>query len=604
MIKKYSFIFISLHKINAERLCVGLEYKYMQSTFKIWSLGFLGIVLISACSGGLEQVTGGGEPPLRLVKPASGTAVAGQVAITGKCVTGTDVAITIPGNTASDAGTVPCEADVFAKTIYLEGSDGVKEIRFAQIGGTVNITTSGSLIKDSQAPLLVISSPTSYEFVVGSSKTVSGTCEYGTSLEISYGNSVVGPTEADCYPEGTFGFNISLSGSAYSGTKSLTIKQKDKAGNEATAVRYFTFGASNSWIQMTTTNPPSARSGATTVWTGSKYIVWGGDDEDTAAYIFDPGQNIWTRSVTINAPSARSGHTAIWTGTKMIIWGGVISTPSLTYYNSGAAYDPSNDTWTTITTTSAPTARSRHVAVYTSGATTPEMFVWGGQDGSSSKSDGAAYNPTTNTWRSLAAVPGGFNARVDHSAIWTGTRVVVWGGRPDSCATSACFYNDGAAWTPAGATGSWATISSTSAPTARVYGAVVWTGTKMLVWGGSSDITNKTGVDTGAVWTDNGGTGSWSAISTTSDPSARFNFVGAWIPGSKLMVWGGSNGATLQTGAYLYDPDTNAWSTAATIDQPSSREAAAFAAGSAHVFVWGGFSGSNVDTGSLYVPSQ
>ena len=42
--------------------------------------------------------------------------------------------------------------------------------------------------------------------------------------------------------------------------------------------------------------------------------------------------------------------------------------------NTGGRYDPSTDSWTATSTTDAPDARDRHTAVWTGS----EMIVWGG----------------------------------------------------------------------------------------------------------------------------------------------------------------------------------------------------------------------------------
>jgi len=55
-----------------------------------------------------------------------------------------------------------------------------------------------------------------------------------------------------------------------------------------------------------------------------------------------------------------------------------------------------------------------------------EMIVWGGATGQNQdelRADGAAYEPATNGWRTLPAAP--IAARVDPSAVWTGTEMIV-----------------------------------------------------------------------------------------------------------------------------------------------------------------------------------
>ena len=66
-----------------------------------------------------------------------------------------------------------------------------------------------------------------------------------------------------------------------------------------------------------------------------------------------------------------------------------------------------------------------------------------------------------------------------HTAVWTGSKMIVWGG-----ATATARLNTGGLYDPA--TDSWAATTLTSAPTARTGHTAVWTGDRMIVWGGLS----------------------------------------------------------------------------------------------------------------------
>jgi hypothetical protein len=86
-----------------------------------------------------------------------------------------------------------------------------------------------------------------------------------------------------------------------------------------------------------------ARSGHTAVWTGNEMIVWGGHgDFDLLTYYFntgaryDPSTNSWTATSIVNAPEGRYHHTAVWTGNEMIVWGGILYSNSST--NTGGRY--------------------------------------------------------------------------------------------------------------------------------------------------------------------------------------------------------------------------------------------------------------------------
>ncbi len=56
------------------------------------------------------------------------------------------------------------------------------------------------------------------------------------------------------------------------------------------------------------------------------------------------------------------------------------------------------------------------------------MIVWGGCDGSTCRDSGGRYDPTTDAWApiSTANAP---SARDEHTAVWTGSFMIVWGGQ-------------------------------------------------------------------------------------------------------------------------------------------------------------------------------
>jgi N-acetylneuraminic acid mutarotase len=186
----------------------------------------------------------------------------------------------------------------------------------------------------------------------------------------------------------------------------------------------------DSWIATSATNA-TGRAGHTAVWTDHEMIVWGGEDfsgQSSTGGKYNPGTNSWTPTSTTNAPDARSSHSAIWTGSEMIVWGGInFSAGDL---NTGGRYDPALDSWTPTSTTNAPDARSSHSAVWTGS----EMIVWGGTRGNLLPGDlntGGRYDPVGDDWTatSLASAPA---ARDSHTAVWTGSEMIVWGGRIDS----------------------------------------------------------------------------------------------------------------------------------------------------------------------------
>ncbi|MBI4563406.1 MAG: hypothetical protein HY716_01765 [Planctomycetes bacterium] len=134
----------------------------------------------------------------------------------------------------------------------------------------------------------------------------------------------------------------------------------------------------------------------------------------------------------------------IWTGTDVLIWGGSTGAsppPTSSYYNDGYRYDPGSNTWLgTISSTGAPSARSFHTAVWTGS----QMIIWGGYDGSGSVSTGGRCNPEDDTWVAPTTTVGAPTARQSHSGIWTGSKLIVSHG----AAFGGQFYNTGGIYAP------------------------------------------------------------------------------------------------------------------------------------------------------------
>jgi N-acetylneuraminic acid mutarotase len=344
--------------------------------------------------------------------------------------------------------------------------------------------------------------------------------------------------------------------------------------------------AQEAWTQTSTAGAPSARAGHTAVWTGSKMIVWGGRDATGSVNtggIYDPATDSWKATSTTNAPSAREAHTAVWTGSRMIVWGGF----GYGQLNTGGVYDPATDSWTTTSTVKAPSARVEHTAVWTGSG----MIVWGGYTDNEGPiavafASGGIYDPATDSWTGMA-LKGAPSARCAHTAVWSGSKMVVWGGTDLTR-----LLDTGGAYDPA--TNAWAPTSTTNAPSAHEYHTAVWTGSRMIVWGGYT----RGATDTGGIY--DPAADAWKTTSTADAPTGRVTHTVVWT-GSKMIVWGGFDlSACLDTGG-VYDPAADAWTATSTMNAPpGSRGHAAVWTGS-RMIVWGGYSlSSRLRTGGLY----
>jgi N-acetylneuraminic acid mutarotase len=326
----------------------------------------------------------------------------------------------------------------------------------------------------------------------------------------------------------------------------------------------------------------------TVVWTGTEMIVWGNGTDSGSRY--NPATDTWSPTSTIDAPSIRRVHTAIWTGSEMIIWGGCNQSTDFCGESTGGRYNPVTDTWTATSTVNVPLARKDHTAVWTG----TEMIIWGGcKPGANNfcntigNGSPGAYNPTSDTWR---VVPeGGIEGRTKHTAIWTGTDMIIWGG------IRLGVLNTGARYNPTSNT--WTPTSLVNAPQARMEHTAVWTGSEMIVWGGR-EPTTASSFNTGGRY--NPTSDSWTATSLNNPPAPRIGHTAVWT-GTEMIVWGGDLRMSLgftNTGG-RYRPDTDSWTATNLGGAPSAR--------ANHIAVWTGalmivWSTDNNKTGGRYNP--
>jgi N-acetylneuraminic acid mutarotase len=313
------------------------------------------------------------------------------------------------------------------------------------------------------------------------------------------------------------------------------------------------------WTQHASSVPPAARAWHTAVWTGTEMLVWGGYN---STYLndggrYNPAANSWTALPTNGAPAARWYHTAIWTGSEIMVWGGQGSSG---YLNDGGRYNPVADSWTALTTNGAPAARVGHTAVWTGS----EMIVWGGTYFSGNFgypcNDGGRYDPTANSWTGVPT-NGAAAARYEgHTAVWTGTEMIVWGGAGSG---SPPCLNDGGRYNPTA--NSWTALPTTGAPAARYDHTTVWTGGQMIVWGGANG--------TSSFFNDGGrynpAANVWTALLTNGALAARSHHTAVWS-GSEMIVWGGRGAGYFNDGG-RYNPTANSWTGMPINGAPAAR---------------------------------
>jgi hypothetical protein len=290
------------------------------------------------------------------------------------------------------------------------------------------------------------------------------------------------------------------------------------------------------WKVGSLNGAPTARIGASSVWTGQEWIVWGGL---TAGYFpvktgarYRADLDLWSTLAPTDAPTERSGHSAVWTGKEMIVWGGVNKG---VYLNDGSRYTPSLQGWVALNSGGAPSARTAHSVAWTG----RYMVIFGGRNNAGVQADGGLYDPVANSWSPMpvnGAPPG---ARMGATMIWTGSALIVWGGFSNTG-----HWASGAvlSFNAQGVPGAWTNLAAPSGFSGRMGHVSAWDGQRLMVWGGRSSSGPVLG--DGAVW--DSVTGVWTALETSGAPTPRYDASGAWT-GEELVVFGG-NTSTASTG--------------------------------------------------------
>ncbi|MFM2178912.1 MAG: hypothetical protein RL015_3010 [Verrucomicrobiota bacterium] len=360
--------------------------------------------------------------------------------------------------------------------------------------------------------------------------------------------------------------SASLSGVASSGLILSALEHNSPLINAGYVKDYGSVILPRASGRTSTVGSPIPRTGHTAVWTNNEMIVWGGIDS-SSNYLdsggrYNPIISTWETVKLIDAPTPRASHTAIWTGSEMIVWGGKRA-GSNGYHNNGARYNPTNDSWIPITNVGSIEPRALHTAIWTGS----EMIIWGGFDGVNNLNSGARYKPSNNSWSTVSS-DGAPAASSSHYAIWTGTEMIIWGGS-----------SNGSRYDPT--TNTWTALSTNgqpSIPSNRSYTSVIWTGTEMIVWGGRDN--SNASLNDGFRY--NPLSDTWTTISKTNAPSARYNHSAIWT-GIEMIIYGGSDGNGFNG---RYSPLKDSWSVDGTSDERRIDHTAIWTG--RDILIWGG----------------
>jgi hypothetical protein len=309
----------------------------------------------------------------------------------------------------------------------------------------------------------------------------------------------------------TVGGLVALSNRTVEPTSNTTLAASTNEATRVPVAASTTIVVGRDWRTLPTP-PLSARDDAAVVWTGTEVLVWGGGAYNSAPFadgaVYDPATDSWTMMPA--APlAARHDPVSAWTGTEMVVLGGIDGA----LFADGAAYNPATNTWRAIA--SAPLdgiAATMASTVWTG----TELIIWGGDNADGQpRATGAAYNPSTDTWRTVAPSP--LLPRHEAATVWTGSEMVLWGGAPAEGGLDA-----------------------------RIAPAV-WTGTEMLVVAGRNhDRDGMFAFGDGAAY--DPAADRWRKV---ADGPAHPGFQATWTGEAMVLFAKG--------GLFRYDPATDAW---------------------------------------------
>lgn len=278
---------------------------------------------------------------------------------------------------------------------------------------------------------------------------------------------------------------------------------------------------------------------------------------------YDPCTDTW-RSVAVPAGVALGAAVLqSQSGLYFLFTGG----PQFVFHDLAAG------TWRSLSTQKIPTVGQPAINLIGDKVTIWSAGTWG-----SPSNAGVIYTPATDQWTDMASkdapaarVLGATAIPRMGNVVTAGDTLFVWGGQPDPSVTDAtglpgiecpsatdkqdCQFTDGALYDPA--TDRWTPVASKGAPKGRFNHQTFWTGSRVVVWGGSRYDLGSTGVGLQNTNLYDGGVFGPGSDTWAPMPAP----VGDLAPGTYLLMVNGRLVA-LSPGA-IYDEAANQWTTAA-----------------------------------------
>jgi len=184
-------------------------------------------------------------------------------------------------------------------------------------------------------------------------------------------------------------------------------------------------------------------------------------------------------------------------------------------------------------------------------------------------------------WSAVAATSP--TAREGAAMVNDGSGVLMFGGVSGTTLLNETWYWNGSGWTQ---------VTTPLGLVARSNAAIAYNGSKVVLFGGACGVPVATTTcylnDT---WTWDPGTKTWSAVTGSTQPSARAGAMLAKDAGGKLFLWGGRDATGYLADAYTYSGTPTAWSPKSQGPAPAPRAFGSMATdASGQVILFGGYS--------------
>jgi hypothetical protein len=172
------------------------------------------------------------------------------------------------------------------------------------------------------------------------------------------------------------------------------------------------------------------------------------------------GRGAW-QSLDPSPLGTRAGVHPVWTGHEVLVWGG---NRGLLFLQDGAAYNPTTRSWRSL-------APNQWAFPSTVSAWTGDHFVVLAKNG------GATYDPAANTWQDLPSLPEESNGSFV-GITWTGHDILGLVQSQGDAIAVARYDPTTSSWTVG-------PREPATLPTSRARISVAWTGTQLVAWNGS-----------------------------------------------------------------------------------------------------------------------